>query len=101
MDSTGLAEIVLGYQKMSDFFVEEDTLEPIHRLIQDTLDEIRTTKKQTEKEKDDLTEYQAEQVQLKAAQESERKKLAASEAEKQKLLKTTEAEKKNYQAKNL
>ena len=99
MDSTGLAEIVLGYQKMSDFFVAEDTLEPIHRLIQDTLDEIRTTKKQTEKEKDDLTEYQAEQVQLKAAQESERKKLAASEAEKQKLLKTTEAEKKNYQAK--
>ena len=53
--------------------MEEDTLEPIHRLIQDTLDEIRTTKKQTEKEKDDLTEYQAEQVQLKAAQESERK----------------------------
>ena len=69
------AEIVLGHQKMSDFFVAEDTLEPIHRLIQDTLDEIRTTKKQTEKEKDDLTEYQAEQVQLKSAQESERKKL--------------------------
>src|SRR3989338_4547970 len=65
MDSTGLAEIVLGYQKMSAFFVTEDTLEPIHRLIQDTLDEIRSTKKQTEKEKDDLAEYQAEQVQLK------------------------------------
>jgi len=47
MDSTGLAEIVLGYQKMSDFFVVEDTLEPIHRLIQDTLDEIKSTKKQT------------------------------------------------------
>src|SRR3989338_9026896 len=37
---------------MSDFFVAEDTLEPIHRLIQDTLDEIKATKKQTEKEKD-------------------------------------------------
>ena len=24
MDSTGLAEIILGYQKMSDFFVTED-----------------------------------------------------------------------------
>ena len=98
MDSTGLAEIVLGYQKMSDFFVAEDTLEPIHRLIQDKLDEIKSTKKQTEKEKDDLTEYQAEQVQLKTAQEVERKKLAANEAEKKKLLKKTEAEKKSYQA---
>ena len=98
MDSTGLAEIVLGYQKMSDFFVTEDTLEPIHRLIQDTLDEIRATKKQTEKEKDDLTERQAEQVQLKAAQERERKKLAANEAEKKNILKITQGVEKGYQA---
>ena len=76
MDSTGLAEIILGYQKMSDFFVTEDTLEPIHRLIQDTLDEIKSTKKQTEKEKDDLTEKQAEQVQLKATREREKKKIS-------------------------
>ena len=98
MDSTGLAEIILGYQKMSDFFVTEDTLEPIHRLIQDTLDEIRATKKQTEKEKDDLTERQAEQVQLKAAQERERKKLAANEAEKKNLLKISKGVEKGYQA---
>ena len=98
MDSTGLAEIILGYQKMSDFFVTEDTLEPIHRLIQDTLDEIRSTKKQTEKEKDGMVEYQAEQVQLKAAQEMERKKLAANEAEKKNILKITQGVEKGYQA---
>lgn len=98
MDSIGLAEIVLGYQKMSDFFVMEDTLEPIHRLIQDTLDEIKSTKKQTEKEKDDLTEYQAEQVQLKTAQEMERKKLAANETEKKNILKITKGVEKGYQA---
>lgn len=98
MDSTGLAEIVLGYQKMSDFFAGEDTLEPIHRLIQDTLDEIKTTKKQTEKEKDDLTEKQAEQVQLKTAQEMERKTLAANEAEKQNVLKVTKGLEKGYKA---
>ena len=98
MDSTGLAEIILGYQKMSDFFVTGDTLEPIHRLIKDTLDEIKTTKKQTEKEKDDLTEYQAEQIQLKAAQEMERKKLAANEAEKKNILKITQGVEKGYQA---
>jgi len=98
MDSTGLAEIILGYQKMSDFFVTGDTLEPIHRLIQDTLDEIRSTKKQTEKEKDDLTEYQAEQVQLKTAQEMERKKLAANEAEKKNLLKISKGVEEGYWA---
>ena len=98
MDSTGLAEIILGYQKMSDFFVTEDTLEPIHRLIQDTLDEIKSTKKQTEKEKDDLTEKQAEQVQLKAAQEREKKKLADNKTEKANLLKITEGVEKGYQA---
>ena len=98
MDSTGLAEIILGYQKMSDFFVTEDTLEPIHRLIQDTLDEIKSTKKQTEKEKDDLTEKQAEQVQLKAAQEREKKKIADNKTEKANLLKITEGVEKGYQA---
>ena len=98
MDSTGLAEIILGYQKMSDFFVTEDTLEPIHRLIQDTLDEIRSTKKQTEKEKDGMVEYQAEQVQLKAAQEMERKKLAANEAEKKNLLKISKGVEEGYRA---
>lgn len=98
MDSTGLAEIVLGYQKMSDFFVISDTLEPIHRLIQDTLDEIRSTKNQTEKEKNDLEEKQAEQVQLKTAQEMERKKLAANETEKQNILKITKGLEKGYQA---
>src|SRR3989338_5351205 len=96
IDSTGLAEIILGYQKMSDFFVTEDTLEPVHRLIQETMDEIRATKKQTEKEKDDLTEYQAEQFQLKAAQEMERKKLASNEAEKKNLLKISKGVEKGY-----
>ena len=97
MDSTGLAEIVLGYQKMSDFFVAEDTLEPIHRLIQDTLDEIRSTKKQTEREKNDLTEYKDEQLQLKEAQERERKKLTVKQIEKTNLLKITNGVEKGYQ----
>ena len=96
MDSTGLAEMVLGYQKMSEFFVVEDTLEPIHRLIQDTLEEIRETKKQTEKEKEDLTEYKDEQIKLKSAQERERNKLANNEVEKKNILTATKGLEKNY-----
>ena len=96
MDSTGLAEIILGYQKMSDFFVVEDTLEPVHRLIQNTLEEIRETKRQTEKEKENLTEYKDEQMKLKSAQERERKKLSVSEAEKKDILTATKGLEKNY-----
>ena len=99
IDSAGLAEVVLGYQKMSDFFMAEDSLEFVHYAIQDALDEIKQAKEQTEKERDDLEERQTEQIRLKMAQEKERKNLAINEAEKQKLLKITEAEKKNYQAK--
>ena len=74
----------------------EDTLEPIHRLIQDTLEEIRETKKQTEKEKEDLTEYKDEQIKLKSAQERERNKLANNEVEKKNILTATKGLEKNY-----
>ena len=72
-------------------------MEPIHRLIQDTLDEIRSTKKQTEKEKEDLTEYKDEQLQLKEVQERERKKLTVKQTEKTNLLKATNGVEKGYQ----
>ena len=78
----------------------EDTLEPIHRLIQDTLEEIRATKTNG-KRKRRFDRISVEQIQLKTAQERERKKLAVSEAEKQKLLKITEAEKKTIRRENL
>ena len=73
-------------------------MEPIHRLIQDTLDEIRATKKKTEKEKDDLTEYEDEQLQLKEAQVRERKKLIVKQTEKTNLLKITKGVEEGYRA---
>lgn len=97
-DFTGLAEIILGYQKMSDFFAIGDSLEFVYLAVQDALDEIKQIKKQMEKERDDLEERQTEQIRLKMAQEKEKKNLAINEAEKQQLLKITEKEKKNYQA---
>lgn len=97
MDSASLAEVVLGYEKMSDFFVVEDTLEPIHDLVQKSLDEISRAKIQLEKERDDLEERQNEQAKLKIAQERERKKLTVNEEEKKNILKTTKGVEKTYQ----
>src|SRR3990167_3874469 len=65
--------------------------------ISQKLEQIITLSDKSEKKKDDLAEYQAEQVQLKAAQERERKKLAANEEEKKNLLKISKGVEKGYQ----
>ncbi|RJQ30889.1 hypothetical protein C4572_03380 [Candidatus Parcubacteria bacterium] len=96
MDSASLAEIILGYEKISDFLVIGESLEPVQEKIKESLDEARRAKSQLEKEKGKLEEKQAEETRLKAAQELERKKLAANEAEKKEILRVTKGLEKNY-----
>ena len=98
LDSTSLAELVLGYEQLSDFFVVSDTFETIHRSIQNSLDEIRSTQQQLEIENDRLENKKSERIQLKTAQELERKRLGSLEKEKSKLLEITKGAEKVYQA---
>lgn len=98
MDSTSLAELILGYEQLSDFFVVSDTFETIHRSIQESLEKIRGVQKQLETENDKLEKKKSEQTQLKTAQELERKRLQSLEKEKEKLLEITKGAEKAYQA---
>ncbi len=97
MDSSSLVEIILGYKKLSDFFIEPDSFETIQGAIQSSLEEIRGTKQRTEQEKEDLENKKAEQLQLKAIQELEQKRTTEAEAEKKKILKITKGEEAKYQ----
>ena len=97
LDSTSLAELILGYEQLSDFFVVSDTFETIHRSIQDSLDEIRDTQRQLGVENDRLEKKKSERIQLKTAQELERKSLQSLEKEKEKLLEITKGAEKAYQ----
>lgn len=97
LDSSSLIEIILGYEKLSDFFVVPDSFEVIQGAIQNSLEEIRGTKQRTEQEKEDLENKKAEQVQLKAIQELEKKRTTEAEAEKKKILKITKGEEAKYQ----
>lgn len=97
IDSNSLIEVVLGYEKLSDFFVESDSFETIQANVQDSLIEIRGTKQETEQEKTDLEDKRTEQTQLKAIQELENKKLASAEADKKKILSVTKGEEAKYQ----
>ncbi|MBI4691991.1 MAG: lytic murein transglycosylase [Candidatus Terrybacteria bacterium] len=97
LDANSLMEIILGYQKMSDFFIEPDSFETIQAAIHDYLNEVRDTKQNTEKEKDELEDRKAEQMQLKSMQELEKKRLTEDETEKKKILKIAKGEEARYQ----
>lgn len=97
LDAASLAEIVLGNDNLSDFFVVSDSIESINRSIQDSLNEIKKTKSRLEKEKDDLEERKVEQKRIKTAQEMEKQRLGENEEEKKNLLKVTKGLEKGYQ----
>lgn len=97
LDAVSLIELVLGYEKLSDFFVEADSFESIYKNIQDSFDDIKVSKTATEKEKDDLENKKAEETQLKTMQELEKKRLEEAEKEKKGILQITKGEEKKYQ----
>jgi len=97
IDSNSLVEVVLGYEKLSDFFVELDSFEIIQSSVQSSLEEIRGTKQETETEKENLENKKTEQTQLKATQELEKKKLANTQAEEKRILNVTKGEEAKYQ----
>lgn len=97
LDATSLIELILGYEKLSDFFVEADSFESIYRNIQDSFEEIKVSKDASEKEKDILEEKNAEEFQFKTMQELEKKRLEEAEKEKKGILRITKGEEKKYQ----
>lgn len=97
LDSMSLIEVVLGYEKFSDFFVDSDNFESINKAIQASFDEIKKTKSSAEQEKTDLEDKKAEEVQLRYLQELEKKRQEENEANKKSLLKLTKSQEEKYQ----
>ncbi|MDO8555344.1 MAG: lytic murein transglycosylase [bacterium] len=98
LDEQSLVEVLLSYDKLSDFFSNFDSFESIQKELQASFNEIKGNKTKTEKEKEDLDGRKSEQVQLRAIQELERKRIEQQEASKKNLLKVTKGEEKKYQA---
>lgn len=98
LDSTPLVEIVLGYDNLSDFFVDIDSFESIHKSIQISFEEIKESKIITEKERDELEVKKSEEIHLRAMQELEKKRAEEAEAEKKSILRITKGEEDRYQA---
>jgi len=97
LDEQSLVEVLLSYNKLSDFFSNFDSFESIQKELQASFNEIKSNKTKTETEKEDLNGRKSEQVQLRAIQELERKRIEQQEAAKKNLLKITKGEEKKYQ----
>ncbi|MEK7133234.1 MAG: hypothetical protein AAB771_00925, partial [Patescibacteria group bacterium] len=97
LGDTPLVEIVLGYENLSDFFGEIDSLDYLQKFIQDSFEEIRATKENTEEEKSVLEEKRKEESELRYLQELEKKRIEEREKEKKKILEITSGEEKEYQ----
>ncbi|HEY4527702.1 MAG TPA: lytic murein transglycosylase, partial [Candidatus Paceibacterota bacterium] len=96
LDQSSLVEALLGYDNLSEFFVEADSFDAVQAAIQDSFVEIRQDKIDTEKERDDLEDRKAEEVQLKTIQELEKKRIEEREAEKKRILQITRGEESRY-----
>ena len=97
LDSTSLIEIVMGYNKLSDFFADSDNFESIQRAIQDSFNEIKQTKSNTETEKQDMENKKSEEMELRYLQALEKKRKEEAEATKKSLLKQTKGQEQAYQ----
>ena len=97
LDSFSLVEIILGYENLSDFFVESDSFDTVQEAIQASFINIREIKTDTEREREDLEQRKQEQSELRSIQLLEKKRLEQAEAEKNKILKTTKGQEAAYQ----
>ena len=91
LGDTPLVEIILGYNNLSDFFKNIDSLDSLQEGIQNSLMEIKESKTNAEEKIDVLQVKKAEQLQLKTIQNLEKKRLEEATNEEQQILKGEEA----------
>lgn len=97
-DDIALVEILLGYDDLSDFFRDIDTLDSLQFAIQISFNELRTDIEKTKVVREDLEGKKSEETQLRALQEVERRTLEAREDEKQDILTVTRGQESGYRA---
>jgi len=97
IDNLSLAEVALANQDISDFWSDIDTFQSVNRSLQDLLDQIRTTKALTEKEKVALALQKDKETDTRITAQQEQKKVEANEKEKQKLIQYSKTQEKSYE----
>ncbi len=95
-DDLSTLEVMLSYDKISDFLGEVDSINTVQESLQDSFNTLKVDQKEEETAKEDLVDRKTEQERLHALSELERKKLQTAENQKQALLKATKGKESEY-----
>jgi peptidoglycan hydrolase CwlO-like protein len=93
-----IPEIVLSGENMTSVLGDLDTFESVQSSLKTTFEEVRSTKAQTETEKETLDKRRSAEIDARAVIEKERKNIAANQAEKNRLLTVSKGNEKTYSA---
>lgn len=98
-DQENLLEIMLKKDNLSDFFNEVNALESVQFKIHETLDRIRQSKEDLEKEKSVLEDERDEKYRLKSSQVLQRRSVEMKQQQKENILRETRGQEELYQEK--
>lgn len=98
IDAITLPEVIFDGNSFSSFFADLDSFRAVQEGLHQSFTAIRTTKAQTEEEKNVLTKRRNAEIDARAAIEAEKKSIESNEKEKQRLLTLSKSQENNYKA---
>lgn len=96
-DRENMLVILIKNETLSDFFITLDNIRAVQARVEELVGELRETKSEFEKQKEELENFRAEQLDLRALAEVERRAVAEKKAEKDRLLKITKGREAEFQ----
>lgn len=93
-----LVEVMLSRQNFSDFFTDVATFETLKDSLNESLEILHGIRRDTIEQKEQLSDKQQTEAEMKRIQELEKANIEAREAEKEEILTVTKGEEAQYQA---
>lgn len=97
VDTYSLIDFTLQSQSLSNFFIDSDSFLTLQRALNQSFEDIRSTKADITIAKNELEDTKAEEQAIKIAKELEKKKVEANQKDKKNLLTETKGQEANYQ----
>lgn len=97
IDTTSLAEIMLGNQGISEFFSDADSIEVIKSSLFDVYEATKSNRQLTQAQKDDLDKRKSAAEDARQLIVTEQNNIQSDEAQKQKLLNLSKTQQNQYQ----
>ena len=96
-DQENILVVLAKNETLSEFFTTFDNIRNLQAQVANLVTELRETKREFEKQKEELEDFRAEQLSLRALGEVERRAVAEKKAEKDRLLKLTKGKEAEFQ----